>query len=63
MPVSTHAKNHLDYHSVTSHHNWKGQSHHNLKKPHNNHKLLTAIFVIAVLLIIIIGLTWGANIF
>ena len=63
MPVSTHANNHLDYHAVTSHHNWNGQSHHNLKKPHNDHKVLTIIVAIVILVIIVIGLICGAGLF
>ena len=57
MPVSTHARNGLNYHSVTTHHNWKDQTHHNLHKPHNDHKVLTAIMVIIVLIIIVVGLS------
>lgn len=57
MPVATHAKQTM-YHSITSHHNWDQKSHHNLRKPKKQHPIWTAILVIVVLAIIIVGFSW-----
>ncbi|URL61401.1 hypothetical protein HGK75_05275 [uncultured bacterium] len=58
--LSTEAKNGLNYHGVTTHHNWKGETHHNLKHPKHSHKVLTTIIVIVILAIIIVGLAMSA---